>query len=196
VYDPKVYKSTYQFAKLVGSTPPSVRHAIKVGRIEAVVDGKKFLVHINQKQKFIKTMNPAKSKQGMQALQDAILGEQQITQSKRGSKSAKDYQGVDPNLDEINVANAPLMERVFKAKKARLEYLRTKEELIPAETVAAEWADIAQGVLSSLLSIPDRVAPMMEGMDHHEIHNTLVKEIKHACQQLSDSLRESSTPRS
>ena len=81
------------------------------------------------------------------------------------------------------------MERVFKAKKARLEYQRAKEELIPAETVAHEWQVLAQNILSALLSIPDRVAPMMEGMGHREIHRTLTKEIKHACQAISDSIR-------
>jgi excisionase family DNA binding protein len=163
--DKTVYLTTTQFAKAANVTPTTVRQAIETGRIEAVMDGQWWRINVKTElEKFIGTLT------------------RRNVNARHGGNGKVDDEG-------INSTNAALMERVFKAKKAELEYKRLNEELIPVETVTMEWQSIAQGLLSGLLSIPDRVAPMLEGMGHREIHSLLVKEIKHACQELSDSVR-------
>lgn len=159
------YITTAKFAKLAGVTGCAVRQAIDTGRIQAIIVG-----------------------QGYQLNVKTELAKFKATMTRKHLNSRKNNT-TSTESGSINVSNAALMERVFKAKKAKLEYHKMKEELISAEIVSREWQEIAQNLLSALLSIPDRIAPMIEGMGHREIHSTMTKEIKHACQAISDSLK-------
>lgn len=62
-------------------------------------------------------------------------------------------------------AQTPTQERRIKdlygAKMAKLEYERAIGKLVEAEQVAAEWGRIAQRVRDQLLSLPQRLAPLL-----------------------------------
>lgn len=155
-----------------GVTPPAIDYARKQGRIEAVVRNNRYRFNL-----------------------DTELPKFVGSSVRRGVAVTKGYDGSEDEAamsdggDGITDANAAQRERVFKARKAKLDYLERKEELIPASEVLREWQTIAQGVQAQLLSIPDRVSTMIEGMKHREIHRTLTDEIRHALAQLSDSVK-------
>ena len=176
--DRTIWLTTDGFARRANCSKTTVQHAINLGHIKSVLHGS--WNRINVETELEKMISHLSKRRMVQKFRD-------------GGVDGTNGNGDDSDNDSggINSANAPLMERVYKAKKAKLDYLAAKKELISAETVSSEWQAIAQGLLAGLLSVPDRVSTMLEGMKHREIHAALTKEIKHACQQLSDSIRPS-----
>lgn len=96
---------------------------------------------------------------------------------------------LNKGLEEMTSGDAAELITVVKAKKAQLEYETAAGKLIEVEVVAEEQLDMAAKVKSAMLTIPDRVSTMLEGLKHTEIHNKLTKEIKHALTNLSQSLK-------
>jgi phage terminase Nu1 subunit (DNA packaging protein) len=162
--------STGQLALAAGVTAPAIDYARKQGRIEAVVRNNRYRFNL-----------------------DTELSKFLTTSVRRGVAVAKGYDdGEDApdskDGDGITDTNAAVRERVYKARKAKLDYLERRGELIPSDAVLREWQAIAQGVQSRLLSIPDRVSTMVEGLKHREIHRVLTDEIRDALATLSDSI--------
>ncbi len=167
--DSSNWVSTGQLALAAGVTAPAIDYARKQGRIEAVVRNNRYRFNL-----------------------DTELSKFLTTSVRRGVAVAKGYDDKDePDAkdgDGITNENAAVRERVYKARKAKLDYLERRDELIPAAEVMREWQTIAQGVQARLLSIPDRVSTMVEGLKHREIHKVLTDEIRNALATLSDSI--------
>lgn len=178
--DKSIWLTTGEFARRANCSKTSVQSALNTGKIKGILFGQWWRINVNTE--LAKMTGSMKRPRLVQRFKDGGY-------DGNGGRDPSVNTDEENDTDSINSMNAPLMERVYKAKRAKLEYLERKKELIPAETVSHEWQVIAQGLLAALLSIPDRVSPMIEGMGHREIHIVLTKEIKHACQQLSDSIR-------
>lgn len=162
--------TTGQFAKVAGVSDQAVRDAIRSGRISAVTRGQWYRINLDTElQRFRSTM----VRRHLNA---------------RAAAEDEDPTSVDSE-DGITEINAAQRERMYKARKAKLDYLQRKDELIPAATVLREWQNVAQGVQARLLSIPDRVSTMVEGMKHRDIHKVLTDEIRNALTDVSDSIR-------
>ena len=168
--DAAQWVSTVQFARAAGVTDEAIRYAIKGGRIDAIVRSNRYRLNL-----------------------DTELPKFLATFTRRGIAAHKqleaDAPGVIESEDGITEQNAAQRERMYKARKAKLDYLQSMGELIPAATVMREWQVIAQGVQGRLLSIPDRVSTIVQGMKHRDIHKVLTDEIRHALAVLSDSIK-------
>lgn len=75
----------------------------------------------------------------------------------------------------------------YLAEKARLEALRGRDELVPADQVKAEAFACARAVRDALLGLADRLAPMVAATtDARECHRLLTEEHRVALRGLAD----------
>jgi hypothetical protein len=75
----------------------------------------------------------------------------------------------------------------YLAEKARLEALRGRDELVPSDQVKAEAFACARAVRDALLSLADRLAPMLAATtDARECHRLLTEEHRIALRGLAD----------
>lgn len=168
--DSSNWVSTGQLAKAAGVTEEAIRYALKEGKISAVVRNNRYRFNMDTElPKYLSTCTRRR-----------VMGMKQL---EHDAPEASDEDG-------ITETNAAQRERMYKARRAKLEYLQLQGDLVPAATVEREWQTIAQGVQARLLSIPDRVSTMVEGMKHREIHRVLTEEIRHALTDIADSVRE------
>ena len=75
----------------------------------------------------------------------------------------------------------------YQAELARLEALRGREELVPADQVKAEAFARARAVRDALLGLADRLAPILAATtDARECHRLLTEEHRVALRGLAD----------
>jgi hypothetical protein len=75
----------------------------------------------------------------------------------------------------------------YLAEKARLDALKGREELVPADQVKAEAFACARAVRDALLGLADRLAPMLAATtDARECHRLLTEEHRVALRGLAD----------
>lgn len=85
---------------------------------------------------------------------------------------------------------ARAMREAFAAKTAKLEYERLSAKLVEADEVRRGAFETGRRVRDSILSIPDRIAPILAGLtDVNEIHRALVKELREALEALAHDQR-------
>ena len=91
------------------------------------------------------------------------------------------YDNIDSPDDfgGLTYTQAREMGETYKAKKAKLDFEKADGKLVEVASVVKEWVDMSESIKSSMLAIPDRVAPMLQGMGHKKIFSILTKEIKH-----------------
>jgi hypothetical protein len=69
----------------------------------------------------------------------------------------------------------------YKARIAKLEFLRLKGVLVNADDVKRRWFNTLRGVRDALLSAPDRIAPIIAGMsDPAEVRRIIESELRAA----------------
>lgn len=87
--------------------------------------------------------------------------------------------------------NARALHEAYRAKTARVEYERLTGTLVSVEEVRLQAFTTARHLREALLSLPDRLAPVLAAMnDPAEIHRTLVTELRQALKGLLDAQRE------
>jgi phage terminase Nu1 subunit (DNA packaging protein) len=108
--------------------------------------------------------------------------------------SDDDYEGEGGPETPDNVvtySDVRTKRELFTAKKAELEYRRAAGKLINAKAVERAWQNIAVSVQKAVLTVPDRVTPLLVGeVDQTIIHNRITTELKYALKNLSFSLNE------
>lgn len=108
---------------------------------------------------------------------------------------------VEPSDREVESAmdytTARAAKEKWNARAAKMNYQREMGKLIPADAVVKGWIDIATLTQKSLLSVPDRIAPLLVGeTDQAIIHKRMTDEIRYALKNLSFTLAGSSeTPK-
>lgn len=121
--------------------------------------------------------------------------------SQRKKKTVAGAATVEPSDREVESAmdytTARAAKEKWNARTAKMNYQREMGKLIPADAVAKEWVDIATLTQKSLLSVPDRIAPLLVGeTDQAIIHKRMTDEIRYALKNLSFTLAGSSeTPK-
>ena len=81
---------------------------------------------------------------------------------------------------------ARAMREAFAAKTAKLEYERLSGKLVEVDEVRRGAFEVGRRVRDSVLSIPDRIAPILAGLtDVNEIHRALTKELREALEALA-----------
>jgi hypothetical protein len=89
--------------------------------------------------------------------------------------------GGGPSLAEAKRARA-----VYQAERERVELMQMKGELIPAAEVKSEAFAMARVLRDRLMSIPDRIAPMVSGMTPRDAHQLISEEIRNTLRMLAD----------
>ena len=150
------------FARLRGVSPAAVSKAISSGRIAAAVVTR-----------------------GGRELLDLAMA----TDLWQRNTLAQEVSAVDPPGDDVadlNTSRRRLLHH--RATLAELEALQRRGELVPVSEVRAEAFTLARAVRDALLSLPDRVAPLLAATaDPRQCHQLLTAEITVALRSLAES---------
>jgi hypothetical protein len=88
--------------------------------------------------------------------------------------------------ETMNFNSARAVHETYKARKAKLEFEQLRGKLIDAEEVRKKWFTICRMTRDKLMSVPDRVVPMIAGMvDSAEMHRLVAAEIRQALEEMS-----------
>lgn len=174
------------YARHRGVSPEAVSKAVKTGRITAGPDGKidpkradreweantdpsKPLNSITGKPKHRKPPGSPKIPGGdVEAATGALPG------------------GVPPYLQSRSVREA------YLARLSKLEYEEKVGKLVNIDAVRVVGFNAARQARYKLMNMPDRLAPLLAGMDDsHEIHRLLSAEIRLLCEELSNDAQSS-----
>lgn len=96
--------------------------------------------------------------------------------------------GLDPGLGvtDRGYTAARAMREAFAAKTAKLEYERLAGKLVDVDTVRREAFEVGRRVRDAILSLPDRLSPILAGLtDVNDIHRVLTTELRAALEALS-----------
>lgn len=100
--------------------------------------------------------------------------------------SAEDLLNGESAQDIITFGDVRTKKEHFAAKKAQLDYEKAAGKVVDAEAVARLWADISVSVQKAVLTVPDRVTPLLVGeVDQTIIHQRMTLELKYALKNLS-----------
>lgn len=89
------------------------------------------------------------------------------------------------DLQELYI-KAKLKNEIEKGKILKLEAAEKSQSLIPADQVRETLFRKGRVIRDALLSLPDRVASMLEMQNARTIHTTLMKEIRAIVEDLSN----------
>ena len=106
-----------------------------------------------------------------------------LKQAMGREKRAKNARKSD--LQELYI-KAKLKNEIEKGKILKLEAAEKSQSLIPADQVRETLFRKGRVIRDALLSLPDRVASMLEMQNAHTIHTTLMKEIRAILEDLSN----------
>ena len=106
-----------------------------------------------------------------------------LKQAMGREKRAKNARRSD--LQELYI-KAKLKNEIEKGKILKLEAAEKSQSLIPADQVRETLFRKGRVIRDALLSLPDRVASMLEMQNARTIHTTLMKEIRAILEDLSN----------
>jgi phage terminase Nu1 subunit (DNA packaging protein) len=93
---------------------------------------------------------------------------------------------VQGKVDESTDENYRQQYNKFRAERERLEVMRLKEELLPADQVASAWAKETIAFKTKMRAIPTSIAQrVLSATSLHEVQEVLTLAIKEACDELS-----------
>lgn len=136
------------------------------------VESKKLSPSVNQKEKTVKEIQPTEN----ETVDWAFSGEGQENEN---ASSVMHY------------ADARTKREYYTALQSKMDYERRMGKLIPSDAVSDIWKSLTIATQKSLLTIPDRVAPLCVGIkDQKIIHNLLKTELRYALKNLSLELKD------
>jgi hypothetical protein len=156
------------YAKLRGVSPPAVCKAVKTGRIRLVY-GK---------------IDPEQADREWAA---NTLG--------MGDKGPTGGNGGRPAGQVAGEAASPggtysdqrAIHEGFKARLAQLDFERQSGKVLEGDKVRAAWFNNTRRARDMLLTIPDRLAPVLAGeSDRFEVHRILLEEIRRVCDDIAN----------
>jgi hypothetical protein len=82
--------------------------------------------------------------------------------------------------------------QAYQAKLAKLEFEERSGKLVDVEEMERAWADAGQTFRDGLLSIPERLAPVLAALsDTRQVRDQLKQEIRNVLENLPDRIRNS-----
>jgi hypothetical protein len=177
--------SLREYARRRGVSAMAVSKAAKSGRI-TLVDGKVDVAaadrdwpsNTNPGQLAFKAPPPAAAAEG------------------QGTHEAGDDEGQPPQTEEEKKAQtstgqygqARAVREMYNARLAKIEFERETGILVNADTVRVAAFNAARTARDSLLSMPDRLSPVLAGEGNQfEIHRLLSDEIRRICDELASA---------
>ncbi|HTK30722.1 MAG TPA: hypothetical protein VL332_02075 [Candidatus Saccharimonadaceae bacterium] len=104
--------------------------------------------------------------------------------------SAPSPMPVGPSGTSSSYQTARALHETYRARTARLEFERLSGALVPMDQVRVEAFTSARRVREAILSVPDRLSPVLAAMsDPADIHRTLLAELRQALEELARDQR-------
>lgn len=158
-----------EFAKRLGVSPAHITQAVKRGDIDSGPDKK---IDADELERYQASRQSIRSKKPDAA--PAV---------KRGpgrpAAPAPEPADIGEADQEITYRDAQRLKEIYAARLAKLKYEEQAGLLIDADQVKKAAFGQARKVRDQLLAIPDRIAPMLVGLEtYHEAHSMLTKEIR------------------
>ena len=159
--------SLRDYAKLRGVSVEAVSKAIKAGRL------KKSVTYVNGKPKI---SDPSIADKEWQANTDQAKPSATTRKEKPQEATGQNY------------AQSRAIREGYQARLAKLDYEEKSGKVHGTDECRVAQFNRARKARDMLMSIPDRVSPVLIGMtDAKEIHRLLLEEIRIVCNQLADS---------
>jgi len=144
---------------LRGHTPGAVQKALKTGRIRKTPEGK---------------IDPAQADAEWEG---------------RSSPARRPFRGPEetgPQIAGPEYAQARAVRELYAARLARLEFEERSGTLVSADEVKVAAFNAARKARDLLLALPDRLAPVVAGLDDPlECHRVMSEEIRRICDELN-----------
>lgn len=88
--------------------------------------------------------------------------------------------------DSMTLNEAKTAHAIYAARQARLEYEESVGKLIEADQVKAKAFRMARSARDALLTLPDRLAPVLASeTDVRVVHQLLLEDIERTCQRIA-----------
>jgi len=198
------YLTTKKFCKEIGLSYPSVKNRLDQGIIQAVKGKDKRTLYINYE---------SESEKLAEYDPDSYVRYQgRIIHRNKGVHNGDKYEVLELNKnkdknknndDNSKVKKARIDELYYKAKMTKLKYEKEAGKLVDIDKVRKKEEDIALTLQDKLLSIPERIAPLLNGNirtyldqdkdfeSEHYVRTKLKDELKYALTEISDILTNS-----
>lgn len=164
----KVKMSYRAYARHRGVSPEAVSKAVKTGRITTGPDGK--IDPEAADRQWDENTDPSKPL-------NSVTGDPKHRKGQEASVPLPS--GVPP------YSQSKAVEAAIEAERKRLKLQQEKNKLISVDKVRVEAFNVSRLTRDKLMSIPDRLAPLLAAMnDSHEIHSFLLAEIRLICEDL------------
>lgn len=186
---PRELLSQRQYARLRGVTQQAVSKAVKAGRIPTV-DGK--IDPVAADRAWVANTDQSKPRNSVTGDPKMRRGEPLSPgPSGRQPSAADDSEALEArgsgSVAASYAASRALRER-FNARLAKLEYDERSGKVVPADDVRIATFNVARGARNQLLSLPDRLAPILASLSStREVHNLLTVEVRRICEEISSS---------
>lgn len=154
------------YARHRGVTHTTVMMAVRTGRISINADGK---------------IDPVQADQEWAMSTDLTKPLNSVTGSTAKGSQRKQTGSVALNFNAARAAH-----ETYKARRAKLEFEQLAGKLVNAEDVRRRWFTAGRRVRDSIMTVADRVAPIVTGMnDSSEVHRIIANELRTALEELT-----------
>jgi len=174
------------YARMRGCSLPAVQKAIKSKRITLLPDG---------------TIDPERANQEWERNTLAGGAPKRTPAAPRGGGSKVTASAAPPAVPQpASAMSDPVRQylrsravnETFKAKISQLEYEERSRKLIPAARASEYAATFSAIVKDALMSMPDRLAPMLAAVDEEKaIHRMLLAEVTAVLKKVNKAVADS-----
>ena len=110
---------------------------------------------------------------------------------KGGTPVVVDREGNVVIHDGMTLTEAKTAQAIYTARQARLDYEQSVGRMIEADQVKARAFKMARSARDALLTMPDRLAPILaSSTDVLEVHRLLLEDIERTCQRLAQEAQQ------
>ncbi len=109
-----------------------------------------------------------------------------------GSPPGQDRSNVDttpgrmPGDTGVNYSQQRAIHEGYRARLAKVDFEQKTGKLIDVDSVRVKWFNAARNARDMLLSVPERLAPLLAGESNQfEVHRMLSEEIRRVCDAIS-----------
>jgi hypothetical protein len=175
--------SLREYARRRGVSAMAVSKAAKTGRI--TLEGGKVNVETANRDWPANT-NPAQSVVGPAAL--GAIGDPPAMQEPAEEGANGTQNGGKNGGASGQYGQARAIREGYLARIAKIDYETQAGALVAAETVRVAAFNAARTARDSLLSMPDRLAPVLAGeSDQFEVHRIMSEEIRRVCNDIANA---------
>lgn len=176
-----------ELARRLNVSEQTIYKGAKSGRFKVYIkSGRKYFNYQNCKRVFIET-----SKVGGSPRKIPIKRINGRTQKKIGVSGGQSIP-VAGEVPEVTIphdlADARIKYEKYKAMKEQFNFEVLQKKYIASEDVEKLLVMLAQNLKKSILSIPDRIGPIVAGeTDQHKVRQMMIVELKQSLQNISDT---------